>query len=57
MSLAYVHIGEDCISGLQVNEKLSSDWTAIMYASQYARVEIVRFLLDHGADPNYSVGE
>lgn len=39
-----------------VNLKLDSGWTPLMHACFHAQDEIVRMLLDKGADPNLHAG-
>lgn len=42
--------------GFNVNEDNEGGDTALMLAAQYADTTVVRFLLDHGANPNLSTG-
>ncbi|XP_064399386.1 ankyrin repeat, SAM and basic leucine zipper domain-containing protein 1-like isoform X2 [Halichondria panicea] len=39
-------------SGFNVNEQLSSGWTALLHACDTGREEMVEMLLERGADPN-----
>lgn len=40
--------------GIPVDIPLKNGWSALMYACNHCRVEVVSFLLESGADPNYS---
>ncbi|XP_072038853.1 ankyrin repeat, SAM and basic leucine zipper domain-containing protein 1-like isoform X1 [Amphiura filiformis] len=40
--------------GLQVDCDLQAGWTALMYAASKGHTDIVKFLLDKGADPNFN---
>ncbi len=40
-----------------VNEQLSSGWTALLHACNTGREEMVELLLERGADPNTHKGE
>ncbi len=44
-------------TGFNVNEQLSSGWTALLHACDTGREEMVELLLERGADPNTHKGE
>ncbi|XP_070559476.1 ankyrin repeat, SAM and basic leucine zipper domain-containing protein 1-like [Ptychodera flava] len=39
--------------GFPVDSILKTGWTALMYAASFSNCDIVKFLLDRGADPNF----
>lgn len=44
------------ISGYKVNTVLKCGWTPLMYAASSALPQIVKFLIDNGADPHSHKG-
>jgi ankyrin repeat protein len=44
------------ISGVAVDTILKSGWTGLMYASNCANKEMVKLLLENGADINFHKG-
>ncbi len=44
-------------TGFNVNEQLSSGWTALLHACDTGREEMVELLLERGANPNTHKGE
>ena len=44
-------------TGFNVNEQLSSGWTALLHACDTGREEMVEMLLERGANPNTHKGE
>lgn len=45
------------ISGYKVNTVLKCGWTPLMYAASSALPQIVKFLIDNGADPHSHKGK
>ena len=43
--------------GFKVDTVLQTGWTGLMYAASGANVEVVKLLLDRGADPKFSKGK
>ena len=43
--------------GFNVNTPLKGGWVALMYACNHGNSEIVRLLLQHGANPNTQKGK
>ena len=39
-------------SGFDINNKDVNGWTPLMYAAKNAKYKLVKFLLEHGANPN-----
>lgn len=45
------------IPGYKVNTVLKCGWTPLMYAASSALPQIVKFLIDNGADPHSHKGK
>ena len=52
----WVYMSDCCVAGVDVNTQFSGGWSGLMYAGNGARGDILKLLLERGADPNYQKG-